>query len=355
MKIRQLSIALTLLAGCCAACSESKTEKVDAEGIETQLTGKSQDVTTQILKVRDFNLELISNGKIKAKKIAELSFRTQETVMHIWVANGDKVTKGQKLAELDLFKLNNVLSQRKHAMEQANLELKDVLIGQGFAPDKTNDIPAETMRLAMIKSGYNQAKALYDEALYELEHATLVAPFDGVIANLNGKEHNLSNTAEPFCCVIGTQNMEVEFSVLESELPLLKKGDKVEISPYATGIGSRQGAVSEINPMVDANGMVKVKALVNGSQQLFEGMNVRVSVKRIVPNQLVLPKSAVALRAGKQVVFTLLDGRARWNYVHTTLENTEEYTISEGLSEGMEVIVTGVMNLAHETPVNVIN
>lgn len=49
-------------------------------------------------------------------------------------------------------------------------------------------------------------------------------------------------------------------------------------------------------------------------------MNVRVSVKRSVGEQLVIPKTAVVLRSGKQVVFTLKDGKAMWNYVHTGLE-----------------------------------
>ena len=35
-------------------------------------------------------------------------------------------------------------------------------------------------------------------------------------------------------------------------------------------------------------------------------MNVRVSVKRSVGEQLVIPKTAVVLRSGKQVVFTLI-------------------------------------------------
>ena len=83
-------------------------------------------------------------------------------------------------------------------------------------------------------------------------------------------------------------------------------------------------------------------------------MNVRVSVKRSVGEQLVIPKTAVVLRSGKQVVFTLKDGKAMWNYVHTGLENMEEYTITDGLEEGMEVIVTGNVNLAHEAPVKVI-
>ena len=57
--------------------------------------------------------------------------------------------------------------------------------------------------------------------------------------------------------------MEVEFAGLESELSLIQKGDRVVITPYAGG-GAFEGSVSEINPLVDSNGMVKVKASVNG-------------------------------------------------------------------------------------------
>jgi hypothetical protein len=54
-------------------------------------------------------------------------------------------------------------------------------------------------------------------------------------------------------------------------------------------------------------------------------------------------------------VFTYLDGKAMWNYVTTGLENMDEYVITEGLTEGQEVIVSGNFNLAHEVPVKVVN
>ena len=67
------------------------------------------------------------------------------------------------------------------------------------------------------------------------------------------------------------------------------------------------GRISEITPLVDKDGMVQVKAAVNDKGQLFEGMNVRVSIHRSLGKQLVVPKSAVVLRSGKQVVFTLTE------------------------------------------------
>ena len=107
--------------------------------------------------------------------------------------------------------------------------------------------------------------------------------------------------------------------------------------------------------------MVKVRALVDGKGKLFSGMNVRISVRRFLGNQLVIPKTAVVLRSGKQVVFTLEKGKAQWNYVQTGLENAdscivsnkEDKGVTDGLIEGDMVIVSGNVNLAHEAPVKV--
>jgi hypothetical protein len=84
-------------------------------------------------------------------------------------------------------------------------------------------------------------------------------------------------------------------------------------------------------------------------------MNVRVSIHRSVGKQLVVPKGAVVLRSGKQVVFTLSGNKAYWNYVHTGLENADSYTITDGLKEGATIITSGNINLAHESPVKVIS
>ena len=150
-------------------------------------------------------------------------------------------------------------------------------------------------------------------------------------------------------------NIEAGFTVLEYEYPLSKAAARWVIRPDDSAVASCSGAGSEITPLGDENGMVRVTARVHGGGRLFDGMNVRVSVKRSLSDQLTVPKTAVVLRSGKQVVFTLDDGKAMWNYVQTGTENLDEYTITDGLTEGMIVITSGNVNLAHESPVTVIN
>lgn len=338
-----------------ASCSGSKSEAGDEDGVETVLPSEQPEVTVTELRKQTFHHEIVSNGKATAGRYADVSFRSATNrIEHIYVKNGDHVAAGQKLAELNTFTLQNSLTQAESGMSQAYLELQDVLIGQGYNPDKMDEVPADVLKLARVKSGYETSTEQVALARFELENATLTAPISGVVANLFTKEMNLPETGTPFCRIVDNSGMDVEFSILESELALVKRGDEVKVKPYALPDKEYSGRVTEINPIVDSNGMVTLKAEVNGDRDLFDGMNVRVSLLRDVPDQFVVPKSAVVLRSNRQVMFTLKDGEAQWNYVTTGLENATEYTVTgETLEEGMEVITSGNLNLAHETKVTV--
>lgn len=339
----------------CISCGNSNTTSSDNDSITTVLPSKIAEVKVMKLEPKVFSHEIVSNGKISAHDFADLRFEGSDAVIDkIYVKNGDRVRKGQAIASLDRFKLENTLKQNNNDLAKAHLELADVLIGQGYDPEKPELVPAETMKLARLRSGMDQAETVLTATKRDLEATTLTAPFDGVVANLFQKVHNRPDGAEPFCRIVSSGQMDVEFSVLESELAVIRPGDEVNVSPFASS-DIHTGSVTEINPVVDKDGLVKVRASVPGSSGLFDGMNVKVSVKRALDEQLVVPKSAVVLRTGKQVVFTHSDGNAMWNYVHTGLENMNEYVIDDGLQPGMEVIYDGNVNLAHEAPVKVIS
>jgi RND family efflux transporter MFP subunit len=214
------------------------------------------------------------------------------------------------------------------------------------------------MQLARIRSGFNTAQINYNAARHELERATLTAPISGVVANLFTNPLSLSRAGEVFLNIIDTQNLEVSFTVLEGELGYIEVGNNVRITPFAIPDLSVEGRISEINPWIDQNGMVQVKASVAHHPRLVKGMNVRVSAFRSAGEQWVVPKSAVVLRTGRQVVFTAdIDpiaerSRSIWHYVETGLENATQFTItSSTLREGDQIIVSGNINLAHESPI----
>lgn len=88
-----------------------------------------------------------------------------------------------------------------------------------------------------------------------------------------------------------------------------------------------KGRITAINPVVDKNGLVRIKATAdNSSGVLYDGMNVRVSISNTVPDKMVVPKTAMVLRSnGRSVVFTYKNGRSFWNYIEPGEENSRRY------------------------------
>lgn len=341
-------IFLMILYACSTNTSENKEKEEKTSEIIDDIPA---EVQVKRLEYTNFNYELISNGTIAAMNKADLRFQSQEDIRRIYVKNGDRVVKGQKLGELDKFKLENSLKMAENAFGKAQLELQDVLIGQGYSLNDSTKIPAEILRIAKIRSGYTQEQNNLAMAQYNFNAATLYAPFDGVVANLTAREFNQPGS-EAFCTVIDNRHPQVVFNVLENELPLIKLNDKVIVSPFSQSDYAAEGKVTEINPSIDKNGMVRVKASVDNKDNVFvEGMNVKVRVQRLLGRQLVIPKSALVLRTNRKVVFTLENGRAMWNYVQTAQENSGSYVVTEGLNAGDSIIYSGNINLAHEAPV----
>lgn len=113
-----------------AACGNGAESTAQEESIETALPQEEAQVTVMTVKRQAFNHELVSNGKVTSQQYTDLYFRRAEVVAHVYVKNGDYVRRGQKLAELDLFPFENELTQRKNSLDQATLEMQDVLIGR---------------------------------------------------------------------------------------------------------------------------------------------------------------------------------------------------------------------------------
>jgi uncharacterized Zn ribbon protein len=86
-------------------------------------------------------------------------------------------------------------------------------------------------------------------------------------------------------------------------------------------------------------------------------MNVKVSIKKAVPNQLIVPKQAVVLRQNREVLFRYTGGIAYWTYINVLDENENQYSVeaAEGatLEPGDTVIISNNLNLAHESEVEI--
>ena len=232
-------------------------------------------------------------GKVVAEHFADLSFEMALPIERVLVHNGQQVRRGQVLAQLNLFKLRNdvakqerAIEQAKLQMEQAHLQMQDVIISQGYDPDKTSQVPASVVHNADVKSGYALSKSQLASARiqlaaaqHELRSGVLTAPFDGVVANVTVQAHQLAQAGQPVCRVIDMNDMAVEFRVMEADLSRYQVGTAVVVVPIADKSKQYAATVSEVNPIIDQQGAVTIRAHVAQPANLFDGMNVQVILK----------------------------------------------------------------------------
>ena len=202
-----------------------------------------------------------------------------------------------------------------------------------------------------IRSGLDDALTALRLAEYNFSNTRLYAPISGAVANLEALQWNPSQDYKNLCTIINDQDMEVEFPVIESEFSFLNKGMPVGIIPFINDSTIISGRITQINPQVDESGMIKVRAELRNNGLLIDGMNVKVVIRKPVSGRLVVPKEALVIRQGKDVIFVRQDTLAIWKYVTVEAENSTSVSIKEGLEPGDLVIVSGNVNLAHETVV----
>lgn len=350
-RIFSLLLLLTLWLPACKNKPEEPAEGT-GEAVSAAVEVEKPKVTVAPLEEGTFYKEVLGNGKLSAVQRADLKFRISERVDRVFVKNGDRVKQGALLAVLDRFTYAKRLEQARNQVAKQELEMKDFLLSQGYAGKDSSQVPVNAWNVGLVRSGLKDSRHSLVLALHDYENTEILAPFDGIIANVSVKEQNLASG--DFCTLIDDSFFEADFSVLESELPALKMGQPVLVTPFAKDSETFQGTISSINPLVDVNGLVKVKAKVaNKRGVLFEGMNVRVAVRYAVPNQMIIPKGALVLRGARTVVFTLENGRSMWKDVKIVEENSTQYAVT-GLTPGATVIVSGNLNLGHDSEVEII-
>lgn len=356
---RALSSIIVLLFVLCYCFSCGNDNKQEETIAKKGYNIPKNDVEVQVLQKAPFEKELVSNGKLIAMKKTNLKFEVEDKLKSLLVKNGQLVNKGQLLAVLIPRKFEEKVTKSKIALKKAYLNLEDKLLGRGYTMNQRDSIPNDIYEILVIKSGYKDAIQGLKEAEYELKSSKLISPFGGKIANLNSKEFDQINKGANFLTLIDDTNFEVEFHVLESEVSSISVGDKVDIIPFALET-SYKGKVIMVNPVVKENGTILIKAVVKNDSKLLEGMNVKVLLKKEIPEQWVVPKTAVILRQNQEVLFKVVDGKAYWTYVLTIQENSDSYAViphpdksTASLKTNDTIIITGNLNLAHESDIDI--
>lgn len=155
-------------------------------------------------------------GTVIAARFADVKFEASLPVLRVLVRNGDRVRQGQLLAELNAYKQTNAIEQCQKEIAQARLQMQDVVISQGYDPEQMERMPQKVRQIAEVKSGLLLAQSRLAAAEHELKATRVVAPFDGVVANVTARASQLAQVGETVCRIISPQQMDVEFRVISA-------------------------------------------------------------------------------------------------------------------------------------------
>lgn len=331
------------------SCKEEKALPKPLDNNNVSRGTSARKVSVVLLKNEIFNNQIIATGRVTALEKSKLYFKKTDKLVYINIINGERVKKGQLLGRLENDLLANTLNNAKLSLAKVNLQFNETKLKYGI-----DNLTPTILKNLKVKSGIFEAKNNLQRAQIEYNQTLLIAPFSGVIANLDKKNNDFISSSEPFCTLINPNNLEIFFSVLETEFNSISQGQEIKIQSYTNEKKVFKGVISQINPQVDSNGLIKVKAtIVSKNTNLLDGMNVKVFINKPLEDVLVIPKEGLILRSNREVVFTVENNLAKWNYVEVAGENSNSYAIKKGLKTTDTIVVSGNLNLSHDAKVNV--
>jgi len=305
-------------------------------------------------------------GVVVALNEVELRPQVGGYITGIFVQDGQRVTKGQKLYEIDRTKYQAAYNSAKAnlAVAKSNRDRtkKDAerytkLAEQDAVARQRVDYALTD--LANAESQVAAAEAQLSAASSDLQRSLIVSPLTGTIGISQVK---LGAFATPGTTVLNTVStndpIAVDIAVNQREIPrflALQKNNAVVADSVFTIQGQdgtvyrAQGKIVAIDRAVDPQtGTIKVRiSYPNKEGRLFAGMNVNLqALNRGQKEELVIPYKAVVEQLGEFNVFVVGDSsKAEARLVKLGRQFQTNVVVSEGLKKGETIVVDGVQNV----------
>lgn len=339
------------------------------QGFKNTMIGKAikgqanppQTVSTTVAQTSTWQPTVEALGSFSASQQAALSAEVSGQVTAIHFDSGQRVRAGQTLVELNPAPLKAQLAQFEAAAALAATTLKrdEAQLAVQAISQSVVDTDKATLKSA-------QAQVAAQKAL--IAQKTISAPFPG---QLGIRQVNLGQYLAPGTAVVTLQKldpMEVDFSVPQSQIDLVRVGMKAQIETSAVPGQGFHGIVTAIEPQIDtATRNLKVRARVpNPRNTLLPGAFATVRIGQGEPVQYVtLPNAAITYNPYGATVFIVTDHGKGANgksgltveqrFITTGPTRGDQVAILKGLKAGETVVTAGQLKLRNGSPVTVNN
>ena len=220
--------------------------------------------------------ERYGEGVVEANRMVSVYSQLASLVIRSNAREGEWVRKGDLLFQLDTEEYEDQIRQLEVSLREKELAWRDILIGQGYAWEDTASVPRQKLEFARVKSGYASTLVQYEIAVRKLRKTRVEAPSSGFIYDLKLYPNDYAKTTEPCCTIVDTEWLDVVFYILERDLKELSVGERIAVTPAVDRGRAYEATITYILPIVDENGMIKVKARLTDPEGLWPGMSVMI-------------------------------------------------------------------------------
>jgi len=334
-------VALVWLGG----CSESNKN--------TLVTGDGVPVRVQKVELSKDEQSSYFVGIVEESISVPVSFLTIGQVDNVYVSEGQKVNKGQLLAEL-----NNTTYLSMYQMSLAKEKQADDAFNRLSELYKKGSLPE--IKYIEIQTGVEQAHSATQIALKNLNDCKLYAPISGIIGKRSIEPGSSVLPAISVFNLVKIDKVFVKVSIPENEISKIKIGQKAKITVAALDGEEFGGTIEErgvmANPLSHTYD-IKI-ALSNQNEKLLPGMVSNVYLLNDCTSMnIVVPNNAIVSEDGNKKYVYVVDKsikKAEKRQIILGGITNSGIIVKEGLSQGEVIIVEGCQKLYDKSPIHII-
>jgi len=307
-------------------------------------------------------LQSVYPATIKGKQDVEIRPRIDGFIQEIYVDEGSIVRKGQSLFKIDSPQAEQAVTTAGAAVSTAKINVDRLrpLAEKGIISN---------VQLATAEESYKSALAVLKNAQEAVKWSQVLSPVDGVVGTISYRQGSLVNSGNVLTTIANTTDVYAYFSLNEKSLMALlnniegsTQAEKIKKIPEITLIladgteYSEKGKIETISGMVNVTtGSANFRAKFPNQQGfLRSGVSGKVIIPQEVSDVFVIPQQATFQLQDKILVFKVLgDSVAQAVVDVTTLPDGKSYAVSGGLSDGEQIVASGVTTLRHGAKIKV--
>ncbi len=303
---------------------------------------KVQYVKTETVGVSEKERPLEYPGRVKASQEVGMSFQVAGKLKKIYVGDGESVTRGQLLAELDD-------RDYRLQLEAAEAEYTNVKVDAERVMRLYHENAVTASNYDKARYGLKQMESKYENCRNQLADTKIYAPFSGKVQKHYFDAPSVVGAGMRVLSVISGDSLEVEINVPAKDYLLVNGKCRYEAGfDFLNGrsVPLRYIAAS---PKANANQLYTIRLAIDSDKPaVAPGMNaiVKIYEKKSGGSVISVPSSSIFADNGKSCVWILSDGRVEKRQVELgAIRSDGMVAVLNGLALGEEVITAGVQKL----------